>query len=82
MDLLIDDVTTISVADLQKDPIAAIQAGRGGPVAVMNRNEALFYCIPAKVYEAMIECVEDFELIHLVESRKSEQSLSVNLEEL
>lgn len=77
-----DDVTRIRVADLQKDPIAAIQAGRGGPIAVVNGKKALFFCVPANIYEAMIECLEDLESIHLVESRKSEQTLSVNLEDL
>jgi len=31
-------------------------------VAILNRNEPAFYCVPAKAYEAMLERIEDLEL--------------------
>lgn len=74
--------TKVSIAKLKKNPLAAIRAGGGGPVGVWSREEPLFYCVPADVYEVMIKCLEDLELIHLVESRQDEQSISVSLDDL
>jgi antitoxin StbD len=51
-----------SVSELKKNPISTVAAGEGFPVAILNRNEPAFYCIPAKAYEALIEKLEDMEL--------------------
>ena len=37
---------------------AAVAAGEGMPVVILNRNEPTFYCVPAAVYEAMLERIE------------------------
>jgi antitoxin StbD len=39
---------TASVTELKRDPMGTVQAGEGGPVAILNRNEPAFYCLPAK----------------------------------
>ncbi len=44
--------TTASISELKKNPMATVAAGEGFPVAVLNRNEPAFYCIPAAVYES------------------------------
>lgn len=43
--------TTASISELKKNPMATVAAGEGLPVAVLNRNEPAFYCVPAKAYE-------------------------------
>lgn len=73
---------TASISELKKNPMAAVGAGEGFPVAVLNRNKPAFYCVPADVYEAMLERLEDQELAKLVESRRSEQSIPVSLDDL
>ncbi|NWO04724.1 MAG: type II toxin-antitoxin system Phd/YefM family antitoxin, partial [Alteromonadaceae bacterium] len=64
------------------NPMAAVGAGEGLPIAVLNRNKPAFYCVPAEMYEAMLERLDDQELIKLIESRRSEQSVPVNLDDL
>jgi len=73
---------TASISELKKNPMAVVGAGEGFPIAVLNRNKPAFYCVPADVYEAMLECLEDQELARLVESRRSETGVPVNLDEL
>lgn len=73
---------TASISELKKNPMAAVGAGEGFPIAVLNRNKPAFYCVPADVYEAMLERLEDQELARLVESRRSEPGVPVNLDEL
>lgn len=73
---------TASISELKKNPMATVSAGEGFPVVVLNRNKPAFYCVPADVYEAMLEHLEDQELARLVDSRRSERGIPVNLDEL
>ena len=57
-------------------------AGEGGPVAILNRNEPSFYCVPAKAYEAMMERLEDLELNAIADARKHERVIKVSLDDL
>ena len=43
----------------KKNPIATVVAGEGMAVAVLNRNEPAFDCVPAKAYEELTDLVED-----------------------
>jgi antitoxin StbD len=52
---------TASVSELKKNPMGTVAAGEGSPVAILNRNEPVFYCVPAKAFEAMMERLEDLE---------------------
>ncbi|MCL1477325.1 type II toxin-antitoxin system Phd/YefM family antitoxin [Marinobacter sp. M3C] len=71
-----------SISELKKNPMAAVSAGEGFPIVVLNRNKPAFYCVPADVYEAMLDRLDDQELARLVESRRSERSIPVSLNEL
>ncbi|CSB18357.1 antitoxin of toxin-antitoxin stability system%2C StbD family protein [Vibrio cholerae] len=54
----------------------------GAPVAVLNRNEPAFYCVPASTYEIMMDKLEDLELLAIAKERLSEDSVSVNIDDL
>ena len=73
---------TASISELKKNPMAAVSAGEGFPIVVLNRNKPAFYCVPADVYEAMLERLDDQELTRLVESRRSERGIPVTLDAL
>lgn len=73
---------TASVSELKKNPMGTVAAGEGFPVAILNRNEPAFYCVPAKAYEAMIERLEDLELNAIAEARKDEPRIRVDLDEI
>lgn len=73
---------TASISELKKNPMAAVNAGEGFPIAVLNRNKPAFYCIPADIYEAMLDRLDDQELVAIVKERLSEPSIRVGLDEL
>ena len=59
----------VSISEHKKNPMATVSAGDGMAVAVLNRNEPAFYCVPAKAYEQLMDLVEDLELDRLTDSR-------------
>jgi len=73
---------TASISELKKNPMATVEAGEGFPIAVLNRNKPAFYCVPAEIFEAMIEHMEDQELIAIVKERASEPSIQVDIDDL
>jgi len=56
---------TVSVSELKKNPTAVMADAQGKPVAVLNHNRVMGYMVPAELYEAMMERLEDVELDHL-----------------
>lgn len=74
--------TTASITELKRNPMGTVEAGEGQPVAILNRNEPAFYCVPAKVYEAMLDRLEDLELNALADARAQQPEIAVTLDEL
>ena len=78
--ILADSSTSIS--ELKKNPMAVIEQGDGFPVAVLNRNQPAFYCVPAAAYEVLMDKLEDIELAQLVKDRQEQPEIEVNLDDL
>ncbi len=74
--------TAASISELKRNPMGTVAAGEGFPVAILNRNEPAFYCVPAKAYAAMIERLEDAELNAIADARKGQRVVKVKLDEL
>lgn len=74
--------TAASVSELKRNPMATVAAGDGAAVAILNRNEPAFYCIPAQAYEALLERLEDLELNPIANQRADQQVTKVSLDEL
>ena len=74
--------TTASVSELKKNPMGTVAAGEGFPVAILNRNEPVFYCVPAEAYEAMLERLEDLELNAIADAREGQKVHRVKLDDL
>lgn len=74
--------TSASVSELKKNPMGTVAAGEGFPVAILNRNEPAFYCIPAKAYEALLNKLEDLELNAIADARTGQSVVKVTLDEL
>jgi antitoxin StbD len=60
---------TASVSELKRNPMGTVAAGDGFAVAILNRNEPAFYCVPADAYEALMDRLEDLELNALADAR-------------
>lgn len=71
-----------SVSELKANPMKVVASGHGMPVVVLNRNEPAFYCVPAAAYEAMMELIDDIELLRIIKEREGEESIPVSLDDL
>lgn len=74
--------TTTSISELKKNPMAVVESGEGFPVAVLNRNQPAFYCVPAAAYELLMDKLEDVELAAIVAERKGGEEVEVSIDEL
>jgi antitoxin StbD len=81
--LILSDMSA-SVSELKKNPIRTVAAGGGLPVAILNRNEPAFYCIPAAAYEKLLEKLEDIELNAIADERLNDGQplIRVSLDDL
>lgn len=76
---ILSDISA-SVSELKKNPMATVSAGEGFPVAILNRNQPAFYCIPAELYEKMLDALDDHELVNLVNARSSQPLVDIDLD--
>ena len=71
-----------SVSDLKKNPMEVVNNGFGEAVAILNRNNPAFYCVPADMYERLMDLVEDRELLKLAEQVDTEETVKVSINDL
>lgn len=72
----------VSVSDLKKSPTAIMNEANGEAVAVLNHNRIMAYMVPADVYEAMLDRLDDLYLAEIIKSRSEEKGVPVNIDEL
>lgn len=72
----------VSVSELKKNPSAVLSSAQGGPVAVLNHNRVMGYMVPAEVFEALMERLDDLELAQIVRARSHEMPVPVSLDDL
>jgi len=74
--------TATSITELKANPMKAVASGHGLPIAVLNRNEPAFYCVPADAYEHLMDKLEDLELLAIARERENDPAVKVNLDDL
>ncbi len=74
--------SSVSVTELKKNPMAAVEAAQGFPIVVLNHNKPAFYCVPAKAYESLMDKLEDQELNSIADSRQGQKSIKVSIDDL
>lgn len=72
----------ISISELKKNPSAAIRAADGAPVAILNRNTPEAYLVPAEAWEALLEALDDMELVRIVKERQGQKRIRVDIDDL
>jgi antitoxin StbD len=55
---------------------------KGQPVAILNRNQPVFYCISPLMFEAFLDRLEDEEFARIVASREGEEEIKVDINDL
>ena len=74
--------TATSITELKANPMKAVASGHGLPIAILNRNEPAFYCVPADVYEQLMDKLEDLELLAIARERENDPAVKVSLDDL
>lgn len=74
--------TTATITELQNSPLETVQKGNGSPVAILENGETVFYCVPAKTWEALMEQLEDADLARIAKERENEPTVAVKLDEI
>lgn len=75
---------TASISELKKNPSQLLLQAHGEPIAILNHNKTAAYLIPAELYGAMMDLIEDRELVRLAHEalKEKDQAISVNLDDL
>ena len=74
--------SSISISELKKNPSQIIAQSEGAPVAILNHNKPSAYLVPAAAFEAMVDYLDDLELVRIVNERANEPSFEVALNDL
>jgi antitoxin StbD len=79
--LILSDLIA-SVSELKKHPMQVFNQAKGKPIAILNRNKPVFYCISPKMFEALVERIEEAELVEIIHAREGESEISINIDDL
>ena len=60
---------TVSMSDFKKNPARVLREAKTQPVAVLNHNKAAFYMVDPVLFEALIDEVEDAQLLPTLKAR-------------
>lgn len=60
---------TISMSDFKKNPAKVLREANAQPVAVLNHNKPAFYMVDPLLFEALIDEVEDAQLLPMLKAR-------------
>ena len=71
-----------SISDLKKHPMQVINKAKGQPIAILNRNQPVFYCISPSMFEALLDSADDEELGKIIRNRAHEPEIAVDINEL
>lgn len=82
MNNIIHSRFTASVSKLKENPMKVVSDGYGEAVAILNRNTPAFYCVPADLYEEMMDIIEDRELLKLAEQVDADETVKVSINDL
>ena len=74
--------TVASITELKKNPMEVVNNAEGSPIAILNRNEPVFYCVPFKLFESLMDMLEDLELAAIVKARETEETIPVDINDL
>ena len=75
--------TAASITDLKRNPMGTIAEGDGNAVAILNRNEPAFNCVPPELYAYYLELAEDAALNRIADERLEDaEFVSVSIVDL
>jgi antitoxin StbD len=75
---------TASITELKKSPTQLLNEAGDEVIAILNHNIPSAYLVPSKLYEKMMDIIDDYHLSLEVEKslNDGEKSIKVNLDDL
>ena len=61
--------TSIGITELKKNPSAVIRDAGTQAVVVLHHNKPTAYLVPASTYEALMDVLDDLQLLPVVQQR-------------
>jgi len=61
--------TSIGITELKKNPSAVIRAAGTETIVVLHHNKPSAYLVPARTYQALMDVLDDLQLIPVVQQR-------------
>jgi antitoxin StbD len=72
-----------SISELKKNPMNTFESAEGRPIAILNHNKPIFYCVSSELYAEMVERLEDIELTKIaIERLENAETIEVNINDL
>jgi antitoxin StbD len=78
----IEATLSASISDLRKSPSSVVEAAHGEAVAILNHNRIMAYMVPAETYEAMLDRLDDLQLVEIAKARAGEKGVPVDIDDL
>lgn len=83
METILSDLS-VSMSEFKKNPNGALRESGGQTVAVLSHNKPAFYVVPAARYQAMLEAIDDLQLLRVARERLKQKgrAIEVSLDDL
>ncbi len=78
METILSDLS-VSMTEFKKNPNDALRESNGQTVAVLSHNKPAFYMVPPERYEAMLEQLDDLQLVRLAKERLKQKGRAVEV---
>jgi antitoxin StbD len=83
MDTIYADLS-VSMTEFKKNPAKIVRSADRKPVAVLNHNKPAFYMLAPELFEALLEELDDKELVEIARQRLSTKDdiVTVDIDEI
>ncbi|MBU3547803.1 MULTISPECIES: type II toxin-antitoxin system Phd/YefM family antitoxin [unclassified Polynucleobacter] len=71
--------TTVSMAELKRNPKKIIGNADDLPMAILNSNKPKAYLLSAKAYEVILDFIDDASLIKTIKARRGGKTIKVKI---
>ena len=75
---------SVSMTEFKKNPAKIVRSADRKPVAVLNHNKPAFYMLAPELFEALLEELDDKELVEIARQRLSTKDdiVTVDIDEI
>jgi antitoxin StbD len=83
METILSDLS-VSMTEFKKNPNDVLRESGGQTVAVLSYNKPAFYMVPPEQYEAMLEEIDNLQLVRVAKERlnQKDRAIEVKLDDL